>query len=101
MTPTIRADGGTNNGKYLKSDLTWQATAQQAVVRRGGTSDEAVFTWTVDSPETAVIPFKIVVVTVTHASGAIGSAIHDVAIGWQVYLPLVVRDWYSLDLWLP
>jgi hypothetical protein len=65
---------------------TWQATEQALVVHRGGLTDTAVFTWGVVGPKT-------IVVTATSAGGDVGVAVHDVAIGWQVYLPLVLRGW--------
>jgi hypothetical protein len=65
---------------------TWQATEQALVVHRGGLNDTAVFTW-------GVVGHQTIVVTATSADGDVGVAVHDVAIGWQVYLPLVLRGW--------
>ena len=62
----------------------WQATDQVSVVHKGGLEDTVVFSW-------AVVGRKTLVVTATGESGDIGSAAHDISVGWYVYLPLVMR----------
>ncbi|MCP4539310.1 MAG: SpoIID/LytB domain-containing protein [Chloroflexi bacterium] len=71
---------------------TWQATELPVIVHRGGISDEVVFTWTA-GPDTAVIPFKTIIVTATNDSGDVGSAAHNFVTQRCVYLPLVMRNW--------
>jgi hypothetical protein len=78
----------------LPITYTWQASEQQVVVRGGGISDTVVFTWTA-GPDTAVVPFKTIVVTATNVSGDIGSAVHSFTIQRHVYLPLVMRNWFA------
>ncbi len=78
----------------LPVTYTWQATGQPIVVHGGGISDTAVFTWTL-GPDSALVPFKQVVVTATNVSGDIGSAVHDFTIQRYVYLPLVMRNWLA------
>jgi hypothetical protein len=69
---------------------TWRATGQTSLNHRSELSDTAVFTWDIVGPKT-------IVVTATNASGTIGNATHEIAIGigGRVYLPLVMRNWYS------
>jgi hypothetical protein len=67
---------------------TWRATDWPFVVHRGELDDTTVFSWGVAGPKT-------IVVTATGTGGDIGSAAHDIAIGWQIYLPLAMRDWLS------